>query len=172
MHQCGRLHETVRTGCLHTNQHWCLLSALILVNTDVYVRKRSDRCMIEVLKSRHSQRLSSSLLISQGRCDSTRAFPSWHYMHQLSFISFKIFFFFLVLFNWCNASFSANCKLVLSPHYHSKSQILSLSYKGSIASLRSRADLFDCVRREPTSHGLRHLFKDFASRTGPLKRDL
>lgn len=51
---------TVHTSCLHTNQHWCLLSALILVNTDVYVRKRSDRCMIEVLKSRHSQRLFSS----------------------------------------------------------------------------------------------------------------
>lgn len=70
MHVCavrGWLHEAVRTSCLHTNQRWCLLSALILVNTDVCVRKRSDRCMIEVLKCRHSQQLSS-LWISQGSC--------------------------------------------------------------------------------------------------------
>lgn len=57
----GWLHEAVRTSCLHTKQHWCLLSDLILVNTDVHMKKRSDRCMIEVLKSRRSQHLSSDL---------------------------------------------------------------------------------------------------------------
>lgn len=51
------LYEAVHTSCLHTNRHSCLLSALILVNTDVYVRKRSDSCMIEVLKRRHSATL-------------------------------------------------------------------------------------------------------------------
>lgn len=94
----------VHISCVHTNQHWCLLSALILVNTDVYVKKWSDRCMIEVLKSRRSQWLSSSLLISQGGCDSPHAFPSWHYMHQLSFISCHIF---LVSFTWCNVPFAS-----------------------------------------------------------------
>lgn len=53
------LHMIVHASCLHTNQQRCLLSALILVNTDVYVRKGSDRCMIELLKRRHSQRLAS-----------------------------------------------------------------------------------------------------------------
>lgn len=86
MHQGGWLHEIVLASCWHTNQHWCRLSALILVNTNVYVRKGSDRCMIEVLKSRHSQRLSSSPLISQSCCDSPHAFLHQHYMHQLSFI--------------------------------------------------------------------------------------
>lgn len=86
MHQRGWLQEIVLASCWHTNQHRCRLSALILVNTDVYMRKGSDRCMIEVLKSRHSQRLSSSPLISPSCCDSLHAFLHRHYMHQLSFI--------------------------------------------------------------------------------------
>lgn len=71
-----RLHEAVRTSCLHTDRLWCLLSALILVNTDVYVRNWSDRCMIEVLKSRHSLSDSPPLRWSQGCCDSPHAFQS------------------------------------------------------------------------------------------------
>lgn len=108
----GWLCEAVHTSCLHTNQHWCLLSALILVNTDVYLKKWSDRCMIEVLKSRHSQWLPSSLLISQGCCDSPHAFLSWHYVHRLSFISCR---FFLVSFPWCDvpfASYTVNCMML------------------------------------------------------------
>lgn len=86
MHQLGWLLEIVLASCWHTNQHRCRLSALILVNTNNYVRKGSDRCMIELLKSRHSQRLSSSLIISLSCCDFPHAFPHRHYMHQLSFI--------------------------------------------------------------------------------------
>lgn len=114
MHHCvrtGRLHKAVHTGCLHTNQHWCLLSALILVNTDIYMKKWSDRCMIEVLKCRHCQQLSSSPPTSQGCCDSPHASLSRHYTVSIS--SFLPFF--LVPFTWCNApfaSYSVNCLMV------------------------------------------------------------
>lgn len=109
MHECagwGWLHEAVHTSCLHTNQHWCLLSAFISVNTDVYVRKRSDRCMIEVLKCRHSQQ-PFLLWISQGCCV--------FHLDNICFSTLSSTETISLSFNWCKTPYprlGANCAII------------------------------------------------------------
>lgn len=168
MHQCARsgwLHEAVHTSCLHTNQHWCLLSALILVNTDVFVRKRSDRCMIEVLKSRHS---------SLFRSPRVAVILLMHFYPDIiciSSLSSPATFFGGWggggdLFNWCNApfaSFSVNCKIV----FQQIVIITSLSFieaEFSASSLKRTVSLLrDLGRTCLILSGGRWLHMDFAT---------
>lgn len=165
MHACavrGWLHEAVCTSCLHTNQRWCLLSALILVNTDVCVRKRSDRCMIEVLKCRHSQQLSS-LWISRGSCifcpDNARvtSFCNTPLMSHLTD-------------DTPYPRFSANCKLIWADHNSCLTIPCFLLKWEREGAGQTCVILLDRSWLAP--HGLCHLFKDFASKTDLLKRDL
>lgn len=174
MHQRGWLHETVLTSCLHTNQRWCLLSALILVNTDVYVRKQSDRCMIEVLKSRDSQQLSSALSSSP-----TVAVILFRFSLLLLCASALLYLlpcclFYLILLNWCNTSHTLvingrRCHPTSSSHGW-----LSFLFFSELQTFhRWKVDLLDfCHAGTGFEWTLPPLSKTLRCEQVPLKRDL